>query len=347
MDRRSVLATGVSLAGVLSAGCTGCGTYTQLTTLTMEPVSDVDIARRATPNPFPEPGNDSEEATDRRRLLRDAIAGDAPTARGTRPPVYPEEAFAYRETVYSVDYTVVESEPATSFGFVLNPAEGSVPDGESIPVADLPTVDRDRLANFGLLDESDPFLGFGSSMLYLDGEIPESMLVPNPTYPYLVWPEATGTIEVDDGNPTELNTYRYTASEVASVEAYGRELLAEYGYRLSGLTPEQRAVVDEATVPPRESTTAGGERTEPADTNASVGDEESTTEVDREGFVVPEGETPSPAVRSLVRRFESVRGLRQDDTDEEIDGTYLVRYDGAVYWTVVTVGAGFTPTETA
>jgi hypothetical protein len=140
--------------------------------------------------------------TERRRLLRDAIAGDAPTARGTRPPVYPAEAFAYRGAVYSIDYTVVESEPATSFGFVLNPVEESVPDAESIPVADLPSVDRDRLANFGLLDESDPFLGFGSSMLYLDSEIPESTLVPDPASPYLVWPEATRKIEVDDrGGP--------------------------------------------------------------------------------------------------------------------------------------------------
>jgi hypothetical protein len=186
VDTRSFLATGVSLAGVLSAGCTGCGTYTQLTTLSMEPVSVADVARRATPNPFPDPGNDSDEATERRRLLRDAIAGDAPTARGTRPTVAPVEAFAYRETVYSIDYTVVESEPATSFGFVLDPAEGSVPDAESIPVADLPPVDRDRLATFGLLDESDPFLGFGSSMLYLDSEVPESVLVPDPEYPYLV-----------------------------------------------------------------------------------------------------------------------------------------------------------------
>ena len=105
------------------------------------------------------------------------------------------------------------------------------------------SVDRDRLANFGLLDESDPFLGFGSSMLYLDSEIPESTLVPDSASPYLVWPEATRKIEVDDGNPTELNTYRYTASEVAPVAAYGRELLAEYGYQLSGLTPEERAAV--------------------------------------------------------------------------------------------------------
>ena len=346
MDRRSLLATGASLVGVLSAGCTGCATYTPRTTLSMEPVSTADIARRATPNPFPEPDNDGEEATERRRLLRGAIAGDAPTATGTRPPVSPEAAVTYRGTVYGIDYTVSESVPATSFGFVLNPAEGSVPADESISIDDLPAVDRDRLANFGLLDESDPFLGFGSSMLYLDSEIPESVLVPDPAYPYLVWPEATGRLEVDDGNATELNTYRYSATEVASAAGYGRGLLAEYGYRLSGVTPAERGILDEAILPPQESTTVGGARTEPADTNASVGETASTDEAAREGFVVPEGETAPPAVRSLFRRFESVRGLRQDETQTAIEGTYLVRYDGKVYWTEVRVGAGFTPTET-
>ena len=106
-------------------------------------------------------------------------------------------------------------------------------------------------------------------------------------------------------SPPVVLTYRYTASEPAPVAACGRELLAEYGHRPSDLRPDEREVLA-ATVPPRESTTVGGERTESADGNASVVDGESTTEVDREGFVVREGETPSSTVQSLFRRFEVV-----------------------------------------
>lgn len=61
---------------------------------------------------------------------------------------------------------------------------------------------------------------------------------------------------------------------------------------------------------------------------------------------MPEGETASPAVRSLFQRLESVRGLRQHESESEIEGTYLVRYEGVVYWTEVRVGRGFTPTAT-
>ncbi|MFC5366090.1 hypothetical protein [Salinirubrum litoreum] len=336
MDRRSFLATGVSLAGVLSAGCAGCAGRSR-TSLSMVPVSDADIADRVTPRLVPREGAAADQPDEEVRLVESALAGDRPTAQGTSPPVPETEAFVADGRVYSLAHEVIESVPATTFPFTLNPVDGSGADSESIPIGELPEVDREQLAEFGLLDESDPFLGFGSTMLYLDSELPASMLVPEPAFPVLVWPEAAGRIEVDEGYDSELKTYRYTTSVVAeSAGEYGRRIRADHEFRLSGLSAEERDIVLEAMRRPRE-------RYRDRDT----GGNDSTTEgggLDDEGYVVGEDETAPPALRSLFRRFESERGLHDDPGEQERQGTYLVRFEGQVYWTEVRIGAGYTPT---
>jgi hypothetical protein len=337
MDRRSFLATGVSLAAVLSAGCTGCAGRSR-TSLSMVPVSDTDIARRITPRLVSREGEAADQPDEEVRLVESALAGERPTAQGTSPPVPETEAFVADGRVYGLSHEVIESVPATTFPFTLNPVDGSVPAGESIPTGELPAVDREQLGEFGLLDESDPFLGFGSSMLYLDSEISASMLVPTPEFSVLTWPEAAGRIEVDEGYDSELKTYRYSASVVAeSAAEYGRRIRADHEFRLSGLSAAEREIVREAMRRPREryrDRNAGG-----TDTVTRGGD------LDEEGYVVAEDETAPPALRSLFERFESERGLSDDPGERERQGTYLVRYEGQVYWTEVQVGAGFTPTE--
>lgn len=335
MDRRSFLATGVSLAGVLSAGCTGCAGRSR-TSLSMVPVSDADIARRVTPRLVPRVGAEADQPDEEVRLVESALAGERPTAQGTSPPVPETEAFVADGRVYSLSHEVIESDPATTFPFTLNPVDGSVSESESIPIGELPEVDREQLAEFGLLDESDPFLGFGSTMLYLDSELPASMLVPEPEFPILVWPEAAGRLEVDEGYDSELKTYRYTTSLVAeSAAEYGRRIRDDHEFRLSGLSAEEREIVREAMRRPRE-------RYRDVEENASATE---GGELDEEGYVVGEDETAPPALRSLFRRFESERGLYDDPGEQERQGTYLVRYEEQVYWTVVRVGAGYTPTE--
>jgi hypothetical protein len=327
---------------VLSAGCTGCAGRS-LTRLSMVPVSDSDIARRRTPRLVPPPGESPDEPDEDVRLVESALAGDQPTAQGTSPPVPETEAFVADGRVYSLAHEVIESEPARTFPFTLNPVEGSVPQAESIPIGELPEVDREQLAGFGLLDESDPFLGFGSTVLYLDSEISGSMLVPDPEFPVLVWPETAGRIEVDEGYDSELKTYRYSTSLVAeSAAEYGRRIRDEYEFRLSGLSAEERAIVREAMRRPSERYLYRDRNASGTDSAPEDGESE---KLDDEGYVVGEEETAPPALRSLFRRFESERGLYDDPGEQEMQGTYLVRYEGQVYWTSVQIGAGYTPTE--
>ena len=56
-------------------------------------------------------------------------------------------------------------------------------------------------------------------------------------------------------------------------------------------------------------------------------------------YVVGPDETPSDALVTLANRFrgyEQAHGLGEDGEDD-LSGTYLVRYQGGVYWTTLVV----------
>lgn len=312
MDRREFLVAGATLALTTAGGCTGCA-RAPTASLRMETITDEEVAKRVTYR--------SESADpDQRQLVTDAIANGTATAEGTEPPFPADRPFVYNGSVYRLSHEVVESKPATVFHFTLNPAEESVPDDEKIRFEDLPAVDRRKFARNGWADPE--FLGFGSSLRYLDDEIPESALVPDPENPVVVWgEEARGRFEVDGSYATELKTYRYGAEQVhPSASEYGAEIRREYAFSLSNLTNPERDVVREAIENER-------------------------------GYSVPHDESLPDAVWRLAERFrprEEVRYAWEDDRGETrpIDGTYLVRYDGEVYWTRIHVSRAMRPSTT-
>lgn len=314
MDRREFLAAGATLAIATAGGCTGCA-KAPATSLRMVPLSDYETAEEVTQR---------VDGDDERRLVREAVENGSATAEGTDPPFPEDRAFVYENAVYRLSREVVDSTSATRFHFTLNPAEESVPESETVRFADLPAVDRETFAARGWAD--DPFLGFGSSILYLDGDISDSALVPEPDRPVVVWDSETkGRFEVDDSHETDLKRYRYESEQVhASAEEYGAQVRERYAFELSGLTDAERDIVSEATVP--------------------------------DDFSVPYGESPPDAALKLANRFrqhETVQYAWEDAEGESvsdssgsgrIDGTYLVRYDGDIYWTNVQVSREFVTT---
>ncbi|MFC4451774.1 hypothetical protein [Halorussus aquaticus] len=305
MDRREFLATGATLTVAAFGGCTGCARM-PAASLQMESITDAEIAEKVT--------HELEDgASDRRRLVADAVENGSATVEDVDPPLAANKSFVYEGSVYRLSHEVVESVPATTFHFTLDPVEGSVAESETVRYADLPAVDREKFAENGWDDGS--FLGFGSSLLYLDREIPDSALVPDPERPVVVWDSETkGRFEVDDSRSTELKTYRYAAEVVdSSAERYGAEVRERYAFALSGLTSAERDIVRQAV----------------------------ETE---DGYRVPPDETPPDAMWKLAKRFrphEEVRYAWEDEEDAggsgRIDGSYLVRRDGEVYWTSVHV----------
>lgn len=298
MNRREFLAAGASAAIAIGGGCTGCA-QSPSASLRMEPVADAGIAKEVTYR------IEADEDNERYRIAAAAVENGSTTVEGTEPPLPEDRPFVHDGAVYELSLDVVSSVPATSFSFTLDPVEGSVPDGETVRYGDLPAVDREKFARNGWDDGG--FLGFGSSILYLDGEVPDSALVPEPERPVIVWDGDTkGRFEVEGSRETRLETYRYRSRVVdPSASAFGAEIRDRYAFALSGLTAAEREVVAEAI---------------------------------EGGYSVAPDETPPDAVWRLADRFvahDEVRPVWEsgDGRDGDPSGEYIVRYDGEVYWT--------------
>lgn len=305
MDRREFLAAGASAAIAFGGGCTGCA-QSPSASLRMDPVTDAGIARRVTYR------IEADEDDERYRIAAEAVEDGSTTVEGTEPPLPENRPFVHDGAVYGLSLDVTSSVPATSFSFTLDPVEGSAPDDETVRYGDLPAVDREKFARNGWADGG--FLGFGSSVLYLDGEIAESALVPEPEHPVIVWDGGTkGRFEVGGSYDTRLETYRYRSRVVdPSASAFGAEVRDRYAFALQGLTAAEREVVREA--------------------------------IEAEyGYSVDPDETPPDAVWRLADRFlphEEVRPVWEwgdeggsGDRDGDPSGEYVVRYGGEVYWT--------------
>lgn len=303
MKRREFLVTGATLAIAASGGCTGCA-RAPTASLRMTETDDLGIAREVT-LPLEEGSPDADFAST-------VVRNGSTLVNDTEPRFPAERPFVYDGSVYHMTYTTIRSRSARVFQFTLDPAEEGVPESEIIAFDDLPAVDREKFASRGL--EEDPFLGFGSSLLYFEPELSESALVPQPDYPVIEWDEATrGRITVDGSYETAVKTFRYTSEQVhPSAREFGRSVRERHAFTLSGLTDGERAIVTEAIE-------------------------------EEHGWVVPPDESPPTALYDLIERFsrhEKVRRVWEDEAhrSENPSGSYIVRYEGTLYWTGFSVG---------
>lgn len=201
---------------------------------------------------------------------------------------------------------MIEETPATKYSVKVDIVTGSVTEADAIQFADLPAVDQEEFSAHGLAD-GDP-VGVGTTFLYTDAERHQSVLVPESEYSYLTWDDGTeAEWVVDDAYDTTLNTYRYTADQVTTAADYGQQMRERFAFELSGLPEVQRDIVETAITDGQ--------------------------------YIVGPDETPPDALVALADRFrghEQAHGL--DETGEgDLSGTYLVRYQGDVYWTTLVI----------
>lgn len=72
------------------------------------------------------------------------------------------------------------------------------------------------------------------------------------------------------------------------------------------------------------------------------------TAIKEEQYIVGPDETPPSAFAALADQFrdhEQVHGL-EEAGEGDLSGTYLVQYDGEVYWTILVVSGDALGTET-
>ncbi|WP_324757328.1 hypothetical protein [Haloarcula montana] len=311
MDRRSVLA----LVPAVVAGCSrsaapfGDDLAAEAPTahLDMRPITDTELPDRVLYT-VPTEGEGGEAQ------LMERLLDDGATVQRQRRPIPTDRRVSYADGVYKLTATVVAETPATTYSVKVDILQESVPASETVAFSALPDVDRKQFAARGLAD-GDP-VGIGTTVLYTDAERERSVLVPESQYDAITWENGAEAEWVVDGSAeTVLKTFEYGGEQVMSATAYGRRLRERFAFGLSGLSPAEREIVE-------------------------------TAREDR--YVVPPDGEPPEAIRSLVERFrdrEPVRPLSADPEGDDGGGAYLVRYDGGVYWTTVSLRDPATPTE--
>lgn len=319
MTRRRAFRTMTVVIPAILAGCYSIGKRIETiptTRLSMTATSDAALTSNVLSSVEI---NDETES----RLLEE---GATVEVKG-RPPVPVEKHFLSDGTVYRVSAEVTERTPATWYEVTVNPVQGSVDASETVRVANLPTVDREKLADHGMTDDRP--VGVGTGFVYTEAERERSVLVSDPNYSVLLWDDgARARWNVLDSGETEVTTARYTAERVASAAEYGRRMREQFAIALTDLSASQRNIVE--------------------------------TAIAEEEYVVKQDESPSVALVRLVDQFrgqealhaldETGESLRKPDLGEPdefaLQGDCVVEYGGSFYLTVILVRGEEFRTET-
>jgi len=265
----------------------------------MRPVDDVDLADEAS-RTLPE--NDDPRPGFDSNVARRAVENGSATTVAPSPPVEPGLPFRHDGRFYNVSYTVTGTTPGYSTGIEIDYNASSV-EGSVVAYEDLPAVDRERLEWLVTNPRKvhRPGYDLGVGVTYTESQAESSVLVTEQEYDAISYEGETYPIRVENPERVELDNYRYEATVAAeSAEDYGSFLREEYAFTLSGLSDAERSVVDEA-----------------ANGTYYAGSS------DEQGFA------------SLVERFRSRRAV----TSDEYGGSWVVRYDGQLYWTEMDYGA--------
>ena len=324
MDRRRFLAAACGLLPATVAGCTGLGSSpagggavaeSPTARLEMDAVSDGVIADTVTYH------LDGEESPKKRTRLMNRVVDGGATINRTSPPLPTDTHNCFEDTVYTLSHTITETTPATTFSVKIDILETEVPPERTVRFVDLPAVDRETFAQNGLADGD--VVGIGTTFLYTDKEVTQSLLVPESQYDAIVWDNGNNAEwVVDDSYDTPIHSYEYTAEVVAPAAEYGRQVREQVAFPLEEVTDRQRDIIQTARKDPEDSF---------------------------DGYIVGPDEQPPQAFVALAKQFQpqsQIHQLGQDPTDD-LDGQYLVQYDGETLLTTLVVQEGaLTTTET-
>jgi hypothetical protein len=264
--------------------------------LSMDPVDDEALADRASvPAPGDDPGGAPPDARNREvATIRGAIENGSATITAQRPPLEPDLPFRSDGEFYNLSYEETGTQPGYDVGIEIDYNSSDV-DGDVVDYGDLPAVDRRAMRP--LLDRPregrQEGFDFGVGATYEGSEAESSVLVPDQGYEGIRYEGDVYRIGVDADEVT-LTVYRYESTRVAeSPEEYATQLRDRYGFELSGLSDAEQSVVEEST----------------NDTYYAEDDDDQ-------------------AFDALVDRFRSHAPV----TSDEFDGSWVVTYDGQLYW---------------
>ncbi|WP_049910796.1 hypothetical protein [Halorubrum coriense] len=257
----------------------------------MKAADDAEIVEAAS-----RPAAVESPAPDDQAVVREAIEHGSGTVTATKPPVERGLPFVYEDSYYEVDWNVTGTEPGTAFvvGVDLN---GTASADETVAFDDLSKHDRQLLGGLvSATTESEGRLRPGPEVAvseeYTMAKTNTSVLLSG-DYSALRYNGTVYPFELNERENVTLTRYRYTVSTVAdSTATYAQQLREKHLITLSGLSEDERMVVNEA-----------------------VDDVYYAEDTDDEAF------------RSVMDHFPAESAIDADS----YDGTWLVRYDGEIY----------------
>ncbi|WP_459191314.1 hypothetical protein [Halosimplex sp. J119] len=249
----------------------------------------------------PAPTDTSADGDD--ALIRNAIENGTATVADDDPPVDQQLPFRHDGRFYALEYTENGTEPGYDVEIRIDLNASSV-DGTVVDYEELPAVDRATLESSLSFNHSDAILepgyDIGAGATYTEADVESSVLVRIQEYDAVRYEGKVYPIDANTEQET-LTVYRYEAREVAeSHGAYAASLRERYEFELTNLSQDERDIVDE-----------------------SIDDTYWVEDGDNEAF------------DSLVDRFRDHEAVEETDHD----GSYVVRYDGDLYWTEVDYGS--------
>lgn len=239
-------------------------------------------------------GSTANLSSDRRSLVDAAIAGETPTRTGRFPPYERSRPLEDDGEFYEITVDIADSRAVTRYVVRIDYDPEREP-SSAIAYEDLPEADRLALAGQVPPGDDPPSGdGFDLDSTYRYPLDADSVLAPDQQYDGITYEGETYRLEIEADREVTVRTYEYDAVLVAeSADALGRQLRERYLFTLTDLSEEQQSIVEEATRTYR-----------------------------------PEDEVPE-AFRSLSEEIRSHDAIEI----EEDSGTWLVRYEGSVYWT--------------
>jgi len=300
VQTRLVIVTAVALCLVALAGC-----GQPAGSLSMDPVNDRELADNASTHVSAEELADLEDRDRDARVLGQAARNESATVAATEPPHSANET-VYRtgDRFYTLSYTAVNTTTGRQVTYRLDrnvTAEAvekngwTVADYDALPPVDKAALDRPVSAlSSDTLDEEDiPPGGFEEERTYSPTELNRSAIADG-RYDAVRHEGTLIELDIVSSESLPLTVYRYQPKVVATgTDSYAACLRDAYTFELSGLDSGTRAVVAEAT--------DGTYRTE---------------------------NTSDPAFRSVLDRFHGHTAVSTTTRS----GSWLVRYDGRLYW---------------
>jgi hypothetical protein len=279
MDRRGFL---TAIAGVPAATFSGCVAHPDAI-LDMEDLSESRLADRVTVN-----GEVFSRDTEDDKATENLFLNGTYRRTGRWQEVDVSSPFVYDGEYYTVDLETQTVSPDVVYNLhveYIGEANGNGTDFDA-----LPAVDKDALSF--LRTDGEYEVGYNRTVERVYGENrTESDLVPNGTV--VVTDGRRFSVNAEETNRIDRERYVYTSERVASsLDVFISWLKDEYLFVLSGLSEDERTVVEQAI---------------------------------SDGYYE---NSPGEAFESVARRFENHRPI--DDIEE--GGNYLVDYDATTYW---------------